>query len=105
MRNSPKDKNELKRRMQSRVRTTMIAALAAIENSEIGKLWGQHKMNKNGVYKQDPTEEEEDWLDVWADVRTIILDKGQDQIKKLNSDIQDYRVAGYKYKIKFEEDN
>jgi len=88
-------KNALVREIESKIKTTMIGALASVESSNLATLWGQHKMDDDGNYADEPTPDEEQWLAVWEEVRTSILDKGNRQIKNIRRDLTKYKVQKF----------
>jgi len=94
-RNRNLSKNALVRDIECKIRTTMIGALASIEKSPLAKLWGQHKMDENGEFIEPPTEEEEQWLAIWEEIRTEILDRGNKQIKNVRKEVSRYKIVEY----------
>jgi hypothetical protein len=74
--------DRLKFTMQKRLQTTMIGALARIEQ-HFGFLWGQDKDGELSV-------EQEDFLDRWEFLRNDILNYGNKQIRQLNDDFHKY---------------
>lgn len=88
-----------------RLRTTMIGSLAKFENV-FGYLWGQHKPNE-----QDLTDQELYFDNLWQDVRNNILNHGNQQIRKLQEDLEHLmrdkpkRTYSYKFRIKEQENN
>lgn len=95
------DPDRLRFYVEKRIQTTMIGALARIEES-LGFLWGQ---NKEG----DLTEKEEQFADIWDYLRNDILNYGNKQIRQLKEDFNKYggvfkNSYSYKFHIK-KEDN
>jgi len=78
------DPDRLKFYMERRIQTTMIGALARIEEN-LGFLWGQ---DKDG----DLTEKEEEFADIWDFTRNQILNNGNNQIRQIKEDF--YRYGG-----------
>lgn len=96
------DPDRLQFYVTKKIQTTMIGALARIENS-FGFLWGQDK---------DPNEpltaEEERFQDMWDYLRNDILNYGNKQIRLLKDDF--YKYGGvfknsYRYKFPMIKDN
>lgn len=87
MRNIRKEnsRNKLKALTKKRIQTTMIGALASIEKF-FGHLWGQNKDEKD----LSPQEKELD--DLYEELRKEILDKGNNQIRLLNGELDNYDV-------------
>ena len=86
------DKHKLKDKIESRIRTTMIGAIAAIEE-EFGFLFGHGKSSL--------TKEERELDNYFRAVRKKILDLGNDQIKRLEDDLEGYDIDGPKYHTEF----
>lgn len=84
------DNDNLKYILTKRFQTTMIGALFEFEKN-FGHLWGQFK-NEN----ENLTEAEEKYLDLWEYTRNLILNNGNNQLRKCLSDI-----APVKYKYTF----
>jgi hypothetical protein len=76
------DPERLRFYMERRIETTMIGALARIEEN-LGYLWGH---NKDG----DLTEKEEHFADVWEFTRNQILNHGNQQMRNLKEDFHKY---------------
>lgn len=90
------DPQRLKFHVERRIQTTMIGALARIEEN-LGYLWGHHKPESEPL-----TEKESQFLDVWDYLRNDILNYGNAQIRKLNDDFHRYGgVFKNKYSYKF----
>jgi hypothetical protein len=82
-------KNLLTKRFQ----TTMIGALHEFEKA-FGYLWGHDKD------EQDLTDKELDFLDRWENVRNLILNNGNNQLRKTLSDLaKNQGNVTYKYKF------
>lgn len=95
------DPERLRFFIEKRIETTMIGALARIENT-FGHLWGQDK-DENEL-----TPEEEKFADAWDFLRNDILNYGNKQIRQVKDDF--YRYGGlfhntYSYKFKVRKDN
>ena len=73
------------------VRTTMIGALDAIAK-KFGFLWGFES-------EEDLNEEQKILKEMYEEVRAIILDKGNNQIRFLNSEFSDYDITRKRYQI------
>jgi hypothetical protein len=82
-------KNLLTKRFQ----TTMIGALHEFEKA-FGYLWGHDKD------EQDLTDKELDFLDRWENVRNLILNNGNNQLRKTLLDLaKNQGKVTYKYKF------
>ena len=75
----------LQRHIKTKLKTTMIAALAKFEEL-FGHLWGHRKEDR------DLTEEERGWRETWELARTEILNKGNDQSRAAANEIDQYTV-------------
>lgn len=76
-----------KNKCQRHAQTIMIGALARIEE-KFGDLWG------HGKDDSELSNEEVYWQNIWLDLRTSILDLGNDLIKDLDD-------RSYKYSYTF----
>lgn len=97
------DPERLKFYMERRIQTTMIGALARIEDT-FGYLWG-HQKNEN----EPLTLEEEKFADAWDYLRNDILNYGNKQIRQLKDDFNKYggvfkNSYTYKFPISKDED-
>jgi len=88
----PDNKESLKNNLKKRVRTTMIGAIAAIED-EFGFLFGHGKI--------ELTQEEKALDHIFQEIRGRILDLGNEQIEKIESDVEPYNIEGPYYKYDF----
>ena len=73
------------------IRTTMIGSLDAIEK-KLGFLWGFES-------DEDMTEEQKILKAMYDEVRALILDKGNNQIRFLKNEFTDYDITRKKYHI------
>lgn len=85
-----KSKVRLKREIKKRLETTMIGALASIEKY-FGDLWGHNTL--------EPTEEQNAMKEIYEELRSEILDKGNTQIRNSESEIDTYDISWNKYHI------
>jgi hypothetical protein len=77
--------------LTKRFQTTMIGALFEFEKY-FGHLWGLHK-DEN----QPLTKVEEDYRELWEDVRNQILNNGNNQLRKCLSDLNNTVKYNYKF--------
>lgn len=82
--------DSLKERMANRIRTTMIGAISSIEEY-FGFLWGHDEEN--------PTKSQKDLKRVFEDLRKEILDKGNNQLRSIDSDLCNYDINKKEIKI------
>ncbi len=75
--------NRLNASLNKRMRTIMIGALAAFEES-FGTLWGHEKSDA------DLTEKEAKFNELWEQTRTNILNKGNNQARLATEELGDY---------------
>lgn len=73
---------------KKKVQTTMIGSLSSIE-SHFGFLWES----------EDPTPEQKELRNIFEDLRSEILDRGNTQIRNLENEFQNYDVSWKKYTI------
>ena len=86
MRDIRKDnaRNRLKSSVSRKIQTTRIGSLASIEKF-FGHLWGQDK-------EGELTEQEEVFDELYEKLRCEILDKGNNQIRIINNELDGYEV-------------
>jgi len=85
-----RSKIRLKKDVKKKIETTMIGALASVEKY-FGSLWGGDTPN--------PTPEQARIKEVYEELRSEILDKGNTQIRNSESEIENYDVTWNKYHI------
>lgn len=83
-----RSKLRLKKDVKKKIETTMIGALASIEKF-FGSFWGHNEESK--------TPEHAAIKEVYEELRSEILDKGNMQIKNSELDIENYDVTWNKY--------
>jgi hypothetical protein len=88
------DKDTLKRHITSKLKTTMIGALASFEEA-FGQLWGK------GLDDVELTSDQRQYKDIWELIRTEVLNKGNNQLRAAMSEIDQYTVAFNKMEYKF----
>lgn len=79
-------RNKLKKFCETRIKTTMIGALDAIEKG-MGDLWNDNSTEALALREK------------FADVRQIILDNGNRQIRLLDKEFDNYEVELLRYHI------
>jgi len=82
-------KDRLKKIATKKIQTTMIGALDSIEQ-HLGFLWEE---DENGKANKD-------LHDIYEIVRQEILDRGNDQIRNLNTELDQYDVEWLRYNLK-----
>ena len=86
-----RSKTRLKKEIKKRIQTTMIGSLSSIEK-HFGFLWG----NESDI---ELTDQQIQLKDVFEDMRTEILDKGNAQIRNVEAELESYDVVWNKYHI------
>jgi len=84
----------LKRHVQTKFKTTMIGALARFEDM-FGYLWGDK------LDERDLNDEQLEFRKMWNIVRTEILNNGNNQLRAVMSEIEQYTVRYNKMEYKF----
>lgn len=92
------DKQRLRQTVEKSITTTMIGALVAFENN-FGGLWGMNV--PEGV---ELTERQRQFLDMWHETRTKILDLGRNAIKISNRAINSNDIRKKDFYKEFEND-
>jgi len=82
-------KDRLYKISKKKIETTMIGALSSIEK-HFGFLWGHEA-------QEDLSPEEQHIKSIYDEVRSEILDKGNNQIRNLESEISQYEVKWLRY--------
>ena len=77
--------------MRKRIQTTMIGSLSSVEKY-FGFLWGEGS-------DSEPTKDQLYMREVFEEMRTEILDKGNSQIRNSEAEIENYDVVWNKYHI------
>jgi hypothetical protein len=85
-----KSKDRLCIAMQRKVQTTMIGSLSSIED-HLGFLWGHNS-------EAPLTNDQEEFKKAYENLRSEILDKGNAQIRNVESEIATYDVIWNRYK-------
>lgn len=85
-----RSRTRLKKEVKKRIETTMIGALSSVEKY-FGKLWGEGNVNQ--------TPEQLAFRQVFEEMRTEILDKGNGQIRLAEAEISTYDVVWQKFHI------
>ena len=84
-------KERLSKILKKKIETTMIGALSSIED-HFGFLWASNS-------DSDPTEEQVIMSDLYQQIRSEILDKGNSQARNIDAELSQYEVAWTKYSI------
>ncbi len=85
-----RSKDRLRKEISKRINTTMIGAIASIEKY-FGKMWG--------FENQDVTPQQERLREVFEELRSEILDKGNAQIRNIESELSSYDVVWNRFHI------
>jgi hypothetical protein len=86
-----RSKTRLKKEVKKRIQTAFIGSLSSIEKY-FGFLWGEDS-------DQELTKEQMKMRDIFEDLRTEVLDKGNAQIRNADLEIDNYDVSWNKYHI------
>lgn len=89
-------RTRLKKIAAQKIRTTMIGALSIVEKS-LGFLWGLDENGRDISNKLTP--EEQQLRDRYAEIRSQILDLGNNQIRNLDSELTQYDVKWNRYSM------
>lgn len=87
-----KSKERLEDILVKKIKTSFIGAIAAFEE-KFSPSWGGKK------YEQDLTENEKLIRKIWNDVRNIILDNGNGQIRAVKKELEQHTIIwdGFNY--------
>lgn len=86
-----RSKTRLKKEIKKKIQTTMIGSLSSIEKY-FGFLWGEES-------DDELTKDQIRMRDIFEDMRTEILDKGNIQIRNADAEIESYDVTWNKYQM------
>lgn len=86
-------KDDLFKSCKKKVQTTMIGALDTIEK-QFGFLWGFEQVQEGELNEQQKA-----MKDIYEEVRAAILDKGNTQIRNLESEFASYEITKKRYQI------
>ena len=76
---------------KKKIETTMIGALSSVE-SHLGFLWGHNS-------GEELTPEQQHLKSIYDEIRSEILDKGNNQIRNLESELSYYEVKWLRYQM------
>ena len=82
-------RDRLSKIAKKKIETTMIGALSSIEKN-LGFLWGHEE-------QRDLTPEEQHVKNIYDQIRSEILDKGNNQIRNLEAELAQYEVTWLRY--------
>jgi hypothetical protein len=91
-RNKEVSRDKLFKTAKKKIQTTMIGALSTVEEM-FGFLWGM------GLPEEEKSEEQKKIQELYEDTRAKILDRGNTQIRNLESEFVNYDVSRKKYLI------
>lgn len=83
-------KQRLKSTVDTRIKTAMIGSLSSIEK-HFGKLFGYNEENL--------TPQQKEWKNIFEEMRSEILDKGNAQIRAFESDLSSYDVTFNRFTV------
>ena len=91
-RNKEVSRDKLFKVAKKKIQTTMIGALSTVEES-FGFLWAM------GLPEEEKTEEQKKVQELYEEARAKILDRGNTQIRNLESEFVNYDINRKKYLI------
>ena len=80
--------------LQKRFNTTIIGSLASFEEF-FGHLWGF------GKDESELTDSELEWREIWEQARTEILDKGNNNSRSVQRELEKYKITQTRYITNF----
>lgn len=86
-------KERLAKILKKKIQTTMIGALSSMEE-HFGFLWGQGELDSN------LTKEQQIMKDLFQEVRSEVLDKGNTQSRNIDAELAQYEVEWKRYSLK-----
>ena len=97
LRNDSQEKSaqsQLTRHVTKKIKTTMIGALDSFEKA-FGEVWGHDEEQGN------LTDDQLDMRELWEEVRTEILDRGNAQMRDAEDEISQYTLKWNKFNTEF----
>ena len=91
-RNRDLSRDKLFKAAKKKIQTTMIGALSTLEHS-FGFLWGFD------IPEEERTPEQKKLYEIYEEARAEILDRGNTQIRNLDSDFVNYEIVRKKHYI------
>tara|TARA_Y100000361_G_scaffold154155_1_gene178465 strand:- start:106 stop:480 length:375 start_codon:yes stop_codon:yes gene_type:complete len=91
-RNKDMSRDRLFKTAKKKIQTTMIGSLSTLESS-FGFLWGMD------VEDEDKTPEQKRLFEIYEEARAQILDRGNTQIRNLESEFVNYDIVRKKHYI------
>ena len=85
-----RSKDRLLKEINKRINTTMIGAIASVEKY-FGKMWG--------FENDDITPQQQRMKEIFEELRSEILDKGNAQIRNFEAELSSYDVVWNRYHI------
>tara|TARA_Y100000004_G_scaffold9912_1_gene10744 strand:- start:2429 stop:2797 length:369 start_codon:yes stop_codon:yes gene_type:complete len=83
-------KDRLSKILKKKIQTTMIGALSSIEE-HFGFLWGSAD--------SELTDDQKKMKDIYVQVRSEILDKGNNQARNIDAELSQYEVEWTRYQL------
>lgn len=80
--------------ISKKMNTTFIGALSSFEKA-FGFLWGFGKKDS------EKTDEEKELYNIWQNVRTEVLNNGNNQLRALRNELQNHTISWNRHKITF----
>lgn len=87
-------KAQLLKIIETKLKTSFIAPLDYFENA-FGILWG------HGKSVSQLTNEERKFREIWNDIRNDVLNNGNNQIRAVKNELEQYSVTWNRYKVNF----
>lgn len=87
-------RKRLMKTIERKFNTTMIGALAKFEE-HFGSLWG------HGCPPHERTLEERQWFEAWQEVRTAVLNNGNNQLRASLDEIAQYTMTWNRFQATF----
>jgi hypothetical protein len=87
-------KKKLSNAVKKRFDTTIIGTLSIFENF-FGHLWG------HGLHYDQLTDDQKDFRSIWEEVRTKILDHGNNHSRGAMNEISNYTISWNRYVMNF----
>lgn len=85
-------KKQLMNNLQKKIKTTMIGALSSFE-AGFGNLWG------HGLPTEELTETQKENRELWEEVRTEVLNKGNNQLRAAMDEIAQYTLQWNRFSM------
>jgi hypothetical protein len=85
-------RNRLAIILSKKIKTTFIGDISRVEEA-LGMLWG------HGKPEHQLNDDEREWRKIWEELRSKILDNGNNQIRTIEKELLEYKISWNRYNL------